>query len=207
MSNNAGHAKQVPSSSTTRGLECHRNWTCKNQQFRAQGARCEINLSDQGLHEMLTNFTKSVKKDKNRKSVAPGEIPNEIWRIIMEPNWHAPGYTPPTGIGHSLEYGDTTKISQQIRKLFGMLKHKSTLPMHAMLNQMVTLPKKVAVELKGKKLLDTKRPMHMYSPFSQAIARTIESSTKRKPPRGNAYGAVRNKRREEAILLQSVNRE
>ena len=125
----------------------------------------------------------------------------------MEPNWHAPGYTSPTGIGHSGEYGNTTKIGQQIRRLFGMMKHKCTLPVHAILNQMVTLSKKVAVELRGESLLDTKRPIHMYSPFSQAVARTIEKSTKRTPPRGNAYGAVKNKRREEAISIQSVNRE
>ena len=39
----------------------------------------------------------------NRRAYVPGDMPNEIWRILFNDQWLIKGYTPKWGIGYSAE--------------------------------------------------------------------------------------------------------
>ena len=84
---------------------------------------------------------------RNRKAIANGEIPSEMWRLLTNPEWVRAGFRVKVGLGGDLNFGDMAKPQNLLRQLFGTMLYKSTLPVQSIVNKTVGIPKKIVAEM------------------------------------------------------------
>ena len=136
---------------------------------------------------------------KNRKNVPHGEIPDEIWRRLLHPQWLPPGQSFRWGIGSDQTFPSTDKWVTMFKRLMQTIHKTGCMPIPAFVNQGVTVPKKhVSAAVEDGATLAT-RPIHLYSPFAQCMGKAIERSVQRDNPYSSQFGAIKGRRREEAI--------
>ena len=62
----------------------------------------EIFQHEESLH-LMERLQYQYTHSANRRAYVPGDMPNEIWRILFNDQWLVKGYTPKWGIGYSAE--------------------------------------------------------------------------------------------------------
>ena len=53
---------------------------------------------------LIDRLRKQYIQSPNRKSYVPGDLPDEVWRILLNSQWLIKGYIPKWGIGHEKSF-------------------------------------------------------------------------------------------------------
>eukprot|EP00973_Karenia_brevis_P066031 9177891-Karenia_brevis.AAC.1 len=98
-------------------------------------------------------------------------------------------------------------MNKMIKNLFATICVRS-LPVSAIINEGVDIPKKVASIDHKTSVCNVSRSIHLYPSFTQGFVRAYEKFKTgiRPSPHYSAFGAIRGRRREEAILIQNIVR-
>ena len=89
---------------------------------------CGHHLHDGNIDILKQNFATAVTRAPNRKSIVPGEVPSELWRIVMRPEWLIPGFRYPHGVGYQAGFGELAQVSKRIHHLFASMMHFKIVP-------------------------------------------------------------------------------
>eukprot|EP00973_Karenia_brevis_P009649 1301445-Karenia_brevis.AAC.1 len=92
----------------------------------------------------MESFENSVHHGANRKAFSLGEIPNEVWRIVMKPQWVRPNFEASWGMGHRGEFKVSKYIHKMLFTLFATILGVKSMPVSTIVNEGVEIPKKIA---------------------------------------------------------------
>ena len=169
-----------------------------------QDFACKIINVDMNTQMLLDDFTKCMHYSKCRKSFPPGDIPNEIWRIMLEPQYLKPNYVPKWGLGSDGLFHECIHIKDMFKYLLAVLIATNCLPVACVVNLCFAIPKKVISCTQEHKAATATRTIHCYVAFMQCLIRVFLRQNKIQYDR-NAFGAVPKRQREEAIGIQLHN--
>ena len=97
---------------------------------------------DANVSSFMDKFIFNAHRAKNRKAFTPGDIPNEVWRILCRPQWLLPNVSFKWGLGHEGKFPEPIKFQKMLRHLFATMFATESLPLQCVCNLGVTIPKK-----------------------------------------------------------------
>ena len=166
-----------------------------------------IVVEDLNTQQLFDNFSKSIKYTTCRKAFPPADVPNEIWRLVLQPQWLMPNYTPRWGLGGDKLFPETKSIQHMFRRYLATFQSTKCLAIANVINICFTIPKKISSCIENGKAAQCTRSIHCYCSFTQVLLRTYRKQSNKFIPAEHmsAFGAVRFKQREEAIGIQLHN--
>ena len=161
-------------------------------------------VEDLNTDKFIERFTKAMHRSSCRKAFPPGDIPYELWRIVLLPQWLMPGYSPKWGLGSDRIFPTADSACKMFRRFVATIHCTKCLAVANVVNTCFTIPKKITPCIQFKKAVQATRSIHCYSGFTQILLRTYKNTCfKKLPPADSfAFGAVRFRQREEAIAVQ-----
>ena len=163
---------------------------------------------DQNTNMLFDQFATSVHYTRNRKAYMPGDVPTEIWRLVLLPQWLLPNIKAKWGLGHSGLFHTPSKFHIAFKKCLAVIYHTKCLPIQAVCNSGATIPKKHMSHTSHTSAVEGTRTIHVYTGFTQCLIRVCMHNIgkeKLKVNSQNSFGAVKGKRREEAVSIQLHN--
>ena len=180
------------------------NWTAHVQQF-AHGAtgwqqKCRADpvwrsQMQQLAAEDLRAVATQVWHAKTRKAVPCWTIPNEVWRMLLYPNYNLARAR--HGLGHKSACLQTPHLQNALQQLFVHIRCSESAPLEWHCSQGTQLDKR-----NGKPLCQGIRVINVLDPMGKHFYRTLWRRGTSQAARDYACGYVRHKSREEAILQQ-----
>ena len=73
----------------------------------------------------------------------PGDVPNEIWRLVLEPQYLKAGHTMKFGVGHTNKFDEPTAMQKLIHELIKTIDCTEHLPLRCRTNLCHQIPKKM----------------------------------------------------------------
>ena len=164
--------------------------------------------TDMNVTRMFNGFARSCHYSKNRKACLPGDVPSEIWRIVLNANWILPTIRIKWGLGHEGMYQKPNAFCRAFQKLLAVVYNTKCLPIQAVCNVGACIPKKVMSRINVETAIEGMRTIHVYSAFTQNVLKYSQRFwNMRETQNHTALGAVKNRRREEAVAIQLHNHE
>ena len=112
------------------------------------GTHCPLN--DMNIKDLRDRFAKSVHYSRNSKSYPSGDVPAEIWRIMLNPQWVLPTVALKWGIGHTSKFETPVLFENMFEKFLSVMYNTKCLPVQAVMNVGAVIPKKKHVSYEVK---------------------------------------------------------
>ena len=132
---------------------------------------------------------------KTHKAVPTWTVPNELWRMLFYPNYHARQQR--TGLGYSAEMLATPNFRSCLQQTLCQVRCSGSAPIEWHCSQGTQIDKQ-----NGKPLCEGIRVINVLCPFGKHVYRTLWNRGRPQSARGYAAGYAKNKSREEAIMQQ-----
>jgi hypothetical protein len=130
---------------------------------------------DMNSQTLYNRFVYAVHKSKCRKSFVSGEVPNEIWRIMLEPQRTRPGYTPKWGLGHDGLFGVAPSFESMLKRLLATIYTTMCLPVAKVVNVCYNIPKKIDSCIVSENAMNCTRSMHSSCSFLQNFIKSVKN--------------------------------
>ena len=156
---------------------------------------------EMNTENLYGKFVKSIHYAKNRKFIPPGEIPSELWRVLLEPQWLKPFYEPKWGLGNDKKFEESIHFTSMTKALLSTIWFTNCLPINSVFNLACVILKKVKSQLDPNDVGSVTRSIHCYNAFTQGLLKALKKDAKVPKAKDFCFGAVRGRRREEAIAL------
>eukprot|EP00969_Alexandrium_andersonii_P237216 10471090-Alexandrium_andersonii.AAC.1 len=108
---------------------------------------------------------------KTRRGVPKGEVPSEVWRLALYPDWHRVGFAPRWGIGHCATYSPPDTIRNWMSVLWAVILSSSCAPNQFLVNSGFYVHKKAMPHICEASYAQGLRTVHCYASLPQALFR------------------------------------
>ena len=125
----------------------------------------------------------------------------------MEPQWLLPTIKFKWGIGHDGKFPAPIIFSTMFKSLIATMFATKCLPIQAVCNNGVTIPKKNMSMDDPTQATEGTRTIHVYSAFTQNVMKVCQRHNQVRQVSHSEFGAIKHRRREEAIAIQLFNGE
>ena len=162
--------------------------------------------STHAMSRLYDAFALATHYSKNRKSTPPNEVPNELWRLCLFPQWLTPNFKFRWGVGSDQKFPEITQWHVRMRHLFETIGATLCLPLSVITNYGCHVPKKYVATCSPEEYLESSRSIHVYAPLIQNLGKaSMKMMSTPYVPNYNLFCAVKGKRRDEAIGVQLLN--
>eukprot|EP00973_Karenia_brevis_P084385 11711341-Karenia_brevis.AAC.1 len=120
---------------------------------------------DMNTKELYRSFSFNMHRAKNRKATPPGEVPSELWRLLLFPQWLKPNFHYKRGLGSDQRFPGIPKWHSRMEHLFATINTTKCLPITSVINMGIHVPKKYIATVDEEIFVDTMRSIHVYSAF------------------------------------------
>ena len=142
----------------------------------------------------------AASRGRNRRGVPQGEIPGELWKIVLWPQrlrvrakW---------GVGHSGMFSPPVGFSSMVARLFATIEATGRAPLQFVVNVGFPVPKKAVPQITASNMFLSTRTVHSYCSLAKSFYNARWGTLRHRIPPDYAYGAVEGRRRGEAISVQ-----
>ena len=101
-----------------------------------------VDVTDMNVNQFVNSFVNAVQKTNNRKAFPPGDVLSEIWRVVLEAQWLLPTVAFKWGVDHEGKFPVANCFHAMFKQLMATMHVTRCLPLQAVCNLGVTIPKK-----------------------------------------------------------------
>ena len=189
---------------------CDGGWLATSASDPSDFAKCDLGPDSPFWREAVCDASRDLREIRKlartsqlRKGVPNWEVPAELWRLVLHPDKVISRL--PVGLGHNRRYECPTEVSSRIIQMLSLIRLHRSVPPPMNASESFDVHKKTSSHLDETNICSDVRTVHAFGPFPKWLYRHLYSSGKddERAPHF-AFGAVKGRRREEAIASQCI---
>ena len=149
--------------------------------------------------DLMKRLRRRAVKAGNRRGVPHGEIPSELWRVTLNPQRlpqpmrHGPGYVP--------KFAGAEPVVEKFKHLCAIIGSTARLPLQLNISVVFHMPKQVVSHMDSSAICEGSRTIHCYGSLPKIALASMWDMGYDLPGPHYAFGAIKSRRREEAITV------
>ena len=189
---------------------CDGGWLASPASDPLDFAKCDLGPDSPFWREAVNDASRDFLEIKRlartsqlRKGVPKWEVPAELWRLILHPDKVVSVL--PFGLGHNRKYERPTEATSRVIQMLSLIRLHRSVPPLMNASESFNVHKKASSHLDETNICSDVRTVHAFGPFPKWLYRHLYSSGKDSGCAPHfAFGAVKGRRREEAIASQCI---